>query len=216
MEADESYESFDGKAEEFVNRHKLTPFIRFKNYKKVFEDMVKNTRLETSEPVISISIAFDASMLIVLTNKSDARFIITCYDLKEDQKICGRETFGDDDSSFVRIKQIEQYIDSTLYAVVFIEDGEFKLTTLGCESLHENCTICCKHRIKDLNLSHLLGLNDYAEPLEDNLDPFIACSFIDEHTLFVNLFHAHPSSMEHYHFFFDMRELKIKGDFVKI
>ena len=84
-------------------------------------------------------------MLIVLTKKSDARFIVTCYDLKEDQKICGRETFGDDESSFVRIKQIEQYSDSTLYAAVFFEDGWFKLTTLKNEALHENCSICCKH-----------------------------------------------------------------------
>lgn len=131
----------------------MTPFIRFKNYKKVFEDMVRNTRLQTNDPVISISIAFDASMLLVLTKKSDARFIVTCYDLTLDQKPCGREIFGDDDKSFVRIKQIEQYSDSALYAVVFIEDGIFKLTTLGCEKLNENSSLCCKHIIKDFNLS---------------------------------------------------------------
>lgn len=166
--------------------------------------MVRNTRLQTDDAVISISIAYDASMLLVLTKKSDARFIVTCYDLKLDQKICGRETFGDDDKSFVRIKQIEQYADSTLYAVAFIEDGNFKLTTMGCESIHENCNLCCKHKLKDFNLSILLGLSDFAEPLEDNLDPFISCSFIKKELLFVTFFHSHPSSMEHYHFMFDL------------
>ena len=40
LEGEDSYESFDKNAGEFLSRHNLTPFIRFKNYKKVFEDMV--------------------------------------------------------------------------------------------------------------------------------------------------------------------------------
>ena len=37
LEGDDSYESIDPNAEGFLTRHNLTPFIRFKNYKKVFK-----------------------------------------------------------------------------------------------------------------------------------------------------------------------------------
>ena len=62
----------------------------------------------------------------------------------------------------------------------------------------------------------MLGLNNFAEPLEDNLDPFIACSFVSKHLLFINFFHSHPTSMEHYHFMFDLEEMKIEGELIKI
>lgn len=63
----------------------------------------------------------------------------------------------------------------------------------------------------DINL--LLGIKNWTMPINRFPDPFITCVFIDDETLFINLFYNH--NLTHYHFIWDTKELKINGEVVK-
>lgn len=44
------------------------------------------------------------------------------------------EQIGDDKSSYIKIKEIEQSEDGTRFAAVYFDDGKFKLRTFGSQT----------------------------------------------------------------------------------
>ena len=58
-------------------------------------------------------------------------------------------------------------------------------------------------RRSEINLSEILGLNDFVTPIEEFPEPFINCCFVNDDKIFVQLFHNHY--MIHYHFYWHIK-----------
>ena len=63
---------------------------------------------------------------------------------------------------------------------------------------------------EELNINEELGLNNYTMPINNFPDPFIACSFITDDLMFINLFHN--ATLTHHHFFWNTKTRKRSGD----
>jgi len=59
----------------------------------------------------------------------------------------------------------------------------------------------------DINFTELFGLNDYIAPIEEFPEPFITCCFVEDHLIFVQIFHN--ISLTHYHFYWHTRERRV-------
>ena len=79
------------------------------------------------------------------------------------------------------------------YAVVYSDDGKFRLRILGRTTRN-------KEDIEntEVKFNEIFDLDDYTMVNDDFPDPFITCCWISETHLFVNFFHSY--TLTHYHF----------------
>lgn len=97
------------------------------------------------------------------------------------------------------MKDVESNSTSTKFAVAFNDDGVFKLRTFGRNTRSEE-------EIKDseVNINELLSLDDFTMAVSNFPDPFITCCFVNDTTLFINLFYNFGCT--HYHFYYNFEE----------
>jgi len=104
-------------------------------------------------------ITYDSTRAITVTKKDDREFWVRMYDLETYEKTFN-EQIGGEATSFIRLKEIEQNYAGNKYAMVFIDDGNFRLRVFGKverpieQALRE-----------ELNINKLLGINDYTMPI---------------------------------------------------
>ena len=79
----------------------------------------------------------------------------------------------------------------------------FKLRTFGTRTRTEE-----EIKENEFNINEALGLDNHTMPIDNFPDPFIACVFVDDNILFINLFHN--ASTTHHHFFFHIDTQKIE------
>ena len=110
-------------------------------------------------PIVSCMITYDSTRAITVTKKDDREFWVRMYDLETYEKTFN-EQIGGEATSFIRLKEIEQNYAGNKYAMVFIDDGNFRLRVFGKverpieQALRE-----------ELNINKLLGINDYTMPI---------------------------------------------------
>jgi hypothetical protein len=91
---------------------------------------------------------------------------------------------GIEDVSYIKLKDIQQNKDGNCFAATYLDDGRFYLRTFKNverteEEILEN----------ELDINKALGLNNHTMPIDNFYDPFIACCFVQNDLIFVNLFH---------------------------
>ena len=84
------------------------------------------------------------------------------------------------------MKEVEQNSFGNGFAVVYSDDGKFRLRTFSTtersdEEIQDN----------ELKINEMFGINDYTMTNDDFPDPFINCCFINVNWVFVNFFHSH-------------------------
>ena len=69
--------------------------------------------------------AYDSSCVMTLTRKDDHLFNFRMYDLNDNYNCCRLEKFGGRSDSFIKVNEIEQYKDSSVIAIPYIDNGIF-------------------------------------------------------------------------------------------
>ena len=97
------------------------------------------------------------------------------------------------------MKEIEQNEEGTIFAVPYLDDGEFRLRVFEIpekENMDAKTEITrTKEEIeaRELNINEALGLDNHTMPIDNFPDPFINCCFVDKSCcklIFVNLFYS--------------------------
>jgi hypothetical protein len=104
-------------------------------------------------------ITYDSSRAITVTKKDDCTFFVKMYDLNT-YEMTFEEKIGGNESDYIKTKEVEQNSSGNYYAIVYINDGVFKMRTFGKVSrdqweIEEN----------EVNFNEELGLNDYTMPV---------------------------------------------------
>ena len=180
------------------------PNSQFKNYKNVFENLLKTQNVDTESPVVSAMITYDATRIIVVTKKSEKYYIIKQYSL-DDGKLHFEEGFM---GNYIKMKDVEQNLAGTKFAVCYNDDGIYKLRIFD----KYNRT---PEQIADseFNINDIVGIKDNNSMMISNFpDPFITCCYIKDDLLFIDLFYTY--TFTHYHFFFNTKMKKVVGEIV--
>jgi hypothetical protein len=136
--------------------------------------------------------------------RDEREYWVKQYNL-ETYAITFEEKIGGLEDSYIKLKEVEQNAAGNKFAITYLDDGIFKLRTFG-EAFRTPEEIVAD----ELNINEELGLNNYTMPINNFPDPFIACTFITDDLIFINLFHN--ATFTHYHFFWNTKTKKRSGD----
>ena len=75
-------------------------------------------------------LSYDSSLAITVTRKNDRECWIKMYDL-ETYELSFEEKVGGKPDSYIKVKEVEQNFAGNHYAIVYIDDGNFRLRTFG-------------------------------------------------------------------------------------
>lgn len=179
------------------------PNASFKNFANVFKNLIKNTTVTTMYPICTMIITYDSTKAITVTKRNDREYYVKQYDL-ESYELTFEEKIGGGPHDYIKLKEVEQNATGTKFAIVYNNDGEFKMRTFGKTTRSE------KEIVKDeVNFNDLLGINNYTMAIGTFPDPFITCTFVSEYRIFVNLFYNY--SLTHYHFIYNLESMAIEG-----
>jgi hypothetical protein len=108
---------------------------------------------------VTCMITYDSTRAITVTKKDDREFWVRMYDLETYEKTFN-EQIGGEPTSFIRLKEIEQNYAGNKYAMIFIDDGKFRMRVFGKteRTLEEALQ-------QELNINKILGINDYTMPI---------------------------------------------------
>lgn len=77
-----------------------------------------------------MSMSHDGAMAITVSKQSEYETWIKMYDL-DTQDLCFEEVIGGDPKQHIKAEEIAQNDDGTKYAIVYNDDGKFRLRTFG-------------------------------------------------------------------------------------
>ena len=166
--------------------------------------MTKSQEVECEHPILSCIISYDSTLAILVLEKDDREVWIEMYSLANCDKTFSEKIGGLKDS-YIRCKEVEQNSGGNKYAVVYVDDGKFRLRVFGKEQRDEE-TI----KSEEFDINAALGINDYTMPIQELPDPFCTCSFISDDRIFVQLFYNYKFT--HYHFIYNHVTRSIEGD----
>ena len=135
------------------------------------------------------------------------------------------------EDSYIKVKEIEQNSSGTNFAIVYLDDGVFKLRVLGDTAhdtsndsmLRSSQAIPIRKTMSrsdkaiqdsELNINKELisdedasEMNNFTMPINNFPDPYITCCFCTDEILFVNLFHN--ATVTHHQFFYNWKSKEI-------
>jgi hypothetical protein len=173
---------------------------RFNQNQKLFQNLLRSINVKTKYPITNAMILMDSSRTLTVTKASEQQYFIKMYSM-ETQELQFEEEFS---GTYIKMKDVETNGSSTEFAVVFNDDGVFKLRTFGRDTRTPD-----QIRASEVNLNELIGIDDKTMAVSNFPDPFVTCCFVQEKVLFINLFYSYECT--HYHFYFDFESRKILG-----
>jgi hypothetical protein len=200
----------DGESDEGVVQRK--PNSRFNRYKDLFNNLVNNKVVPTMYPIQSVIITYNSKYAVTVTKKDEKEYWVKMYSLST-YDLAFEEQIGGQDDDYIKLKEVEQNNKGDKFAMVYFNDGLFKLRTFEIDS--EKVTRDEKE-IKDneLDINNLLKLNNWTMAISGFPDPYITCCFIDNDRLFIDLFYNYD--LTHIHFVYDIKQKKVLGEVVKM
>lgn len=174
----------------------VKPNKRFRNFNDVFSGLTRSKNVVTQYPLINCMISYDSKCAITIEKNNDREYWVKMFSL-ETFVVGFEEKFGGNSNSYIKLREVEQRDDGQFFAVSYLDDGIFKLRTFGKEKRSEQ-----EIKDNDFNINDALNLDNHTMPIDNFPDPFIACVFVSDQMLFVNLFHN--ASLTHHHFFFNI------------
>ena len=143
-------------------------------------------------------IAYDSSVAIAVTKKSDQECEVNMFNLKtveHEMTFCEQYT-----GTYIKLKEVEQNSNGSQFCTAYIDDGIFKLR------IFEKSNRTPEEILKnELNINDQFGLDNYTMPIFGLMDPYINCCWAGDHRVFCCFFHNH--SLTHYHFMLDVKTL---------
>lgn len=111
----------------------VKPNKRFKNFNDVFSGLTKSKNVVTMYPLVSCCITYNSKSAVTVTKKNDKEYYVKQYSL-ESYKMTFEERIGGLESDYVKLKEVEQNSNGTLFAIVYSNDGVFMVRTFGEET----------------------------------------------------------------------------------
>ena len=111
---------------------------------------------------------------------------------------------GGKPDSYIKLKEVEQNPAGNFYAIVYIDDGNFRLRTFG-EQTRSRAQI----EEEELDINKELKLDNYTMPIYNFSDPFITCTFINHNLIYVNLYHT--ATTTHHSFIYNYATKKVSS-----
>lgn len=182
------------------NITELKPNEKFIRFKELFRNLVKSSPVVSQYAISSMSIANDSTCVISVTKRNDFISYIAIYCLKTYELIFEEKIEGE----CIKAKEVEQNPSGTQYAIMYLDDGKYRLRLFYKEERSE-------HDIEEstVQFNEMLDIDNFTMPNHDFPDPYCTCAFISDTQIFINLFHGH--SQTHYHFIWDTSTRKIIG-----
>ena len=90
------------KGEVIVNK----PNPRFKNYRELFNNLIKTTDVVTMYPIVSVIITYDSTRAITVTKKNPQEYYVKMYDL-ESYDLVFEEKIGGSETDYIKLKEVE-------------------------------------------------------------------------------------------------------------
>ena len=176
----------------------IKPNAKMKDYANMFKDLIKQQSVVTKYPIVSMIITYDSTRAVTVTKKDDQEYLVKMYDL-ETYQMKFEESFK---GTYIKLKEVEQNQSGKFYAVVFVDDGVFKMRTFG-QVTRDRLEI----EASEVNFNEKLKIDNFVMPIDDFYDPFINCCFVTDNLIFVALHYSYDRN--HYHFIWDLA----KNDF---
>jgi hypothetical protein len=145
----------------------------------LFQNLTKSKNVETKFPIVTCIISYDSTRAITVIKKNDREFWVMMYSL-QDYVNTFTEMIGGKEDSYIRCKEVQQNAAGQKYALMYVDDGKFRLRVFGKETRDPE-TI----KREEFDINSALGINDYTMPIQGFADPFCTCSFIDGDRIFV-------------------------------
>lgn len=167
---------------------------------------MKTSNVTTMYPICSVIITYNSKYAVTVTKKDEKEYFVkmyslTTYEMEFEEKIGGNE------NDYIKLKEVEQNGKGDKFAIVYFNDGQFKLRTFGITQRSE-----AEIQDNELDINKLLNLNNWTMAISGFPDPYITCCFIDDTKLFINLFYNYD--LTHYHFIWDIEKKQVVGEIV--
>lgn len=138
-----------------------------------------------------------------MTKRNEKEYYVKQYDL-ESYEMTFEEKIGGNDTDYIKLKEVEQNSNGKKYAIVYFNDGKFRLRSFGRTSRTPE-----EIAADELDINGLLGIDDWTMAIQGFPDPYIVCTFVTDDVVFVNLFYNY--TLEHYHFLYNITDKKLVG-----
>lgn len=79
---------------------------QFKNYRQIFDDMLKESRIMTEFPILTCMISYDSKRTVQVQKKGEREYRIQMFDL-ESYEMTFDEAVGGQETDYIKIKDIE-------------------------------------------------------------------------------------------------------------
>jgi hypothetical protein len=129
-------------------------------------------------------LTYNSLNAITVTKRTESEFHIKIYDLLSFDRVFSEKIFGNP-YNCIKLKEVEQNSSGTYFAIVYLDDGVFKLRTFGTEPRDKK-----QIANEELNINNQLKLSNDTVPLNNLPEPFITCCFVTDDLIFVTLFHT--------------------------
>ena len=106
------------------------PNARFKNFKDIFNNLLKTTSVTTEYPICTVMITYDSEKAITVTKRNEKEYYVKMYGL-ESYELTFEEKIGGGDKDYIKLKEVEQSSSGKHYAIVYFNDGKFFLRNFG-------------------------------------------------------------------------------------
>ena len=109
---------------------KVRPNENFFKYRNIFNNLVISQGVKTESALVSMAISFDSKVAIAITKSFEYEYQIEMFDLKTTEKVFEEKVGGDPDQ-YIKMKELAQNEVGDKYALVYFDDGKFRLRTFG-------------------------------------------------------------------------------------
>lgn len=145
--------------------------------------------------MVNAMILLDSSCTLTVTKASEEVYYIKMYNLETFEILFQEEVRGD----YIKMKEVETNHSCSQFAVVYNDNGVFRLRTFG-----RNTRSAKEIAESEININDLIDIDNKTMAVNNFPDPFITCCFVSDDVLFINLFYNY--SCTHYHFFYNFTE----------
>lgn len=98
--------------------------------KDLFRELVKTDSIITEHPVVSMMISFDSKRAISVQKEEDSISYVAQHDILTGERLF-YEKFGGEEDSYVKLQEVVQSPSGKNFAVVYQDNGRFRLRTFG-------------------------------------------------------------------------------------
>jgi len=156
---------------------------KFAPYKDIINNLTKIQHVDTDEDIIHISISHDSSVLLIVLVVDDEHCIIKQFCTDKIQIMFHHDLKGE----YIKAKEVIQNSDASLFCCPYFDNGTFRLLVFDKDRVH-----------RDFNINQAIKMDTKTRPNDNFQEPMMSACFVENDTIFVNIFHSKDLQMHHF------------------